>query len=110
MPKWIITSPSGYRWHNVHGWIDPEKAAVAASTYTEAEKQCAAMPAGGCWMELKPMEKPVCSECGSDDIKTDAYAIWDAEKQDWVLDTAFEKPSVCEKCGGECSLEWVEVE
>lgn len=106
MPKWRITSQSGHRWQKENGWIS---IAGLATVYSDEEKAVMTLPAGGLWEQLKSMEKPVCTECGSDDIKTDAYAVWDVVKQDWVLDQAFEKPCVCEKCSGECSIEWVEV-
>lgn len=44
--------------------------------------------------------KPVCTECGSDDVRCDAYAIWDIEAQDWVLLTTFDNTD-CEKCGAD---------
>ena len=46
----------------------------------------------------------VCSYCQSEDIKKDAYAVWNKEKQEWELDAIFDKGSVCEDCGGETSL------
>lgn len=49
----------------------------------------------------------VCRHCGSSDVLTDAWAAWNAEKQDWVLhDTLTE--AFCRHCDGETSL--VEVE
>ncbi|MBR0693633.1 hypothetical protein [Bradyrhizobium lablabi] len=54
--------------------------------------------------------KPVCDECGSDDVKADAYAEWCVESQTWEISATFEKGSVCESCGGECSLKWVYVD
>lgn len=54
----------------------------------------------------KPKEKPVCTQCGSDDVLADAYAWWDVDKQEWALSNTFDN-SYCEDCEGECSLEWV---
>ncbi|MCP3463577.1 hypothetical protein [Bradyrhizobium sp. CCGUVB23] len=54
-------------------------------------------------------EKPICSHCGSDDVQADAFAAWSVETQEWFLTTTFDKNSVCEDCGGECALKWVEV-
>lgn len=54
-------------------------------------------------------EKPVCSHCGSDDVRADGYAAWNVETQEWELVATFDKGSVCEACEGECSLDWVEV-
>jgi hypothetical protein len=54
--------------------------------------------------------KPVWRDCGSDDVRADAYAIWNVEAQEWELSATFDKGSVCEACGGECSLKWIEIE
>src|SRR3990167_2470355 len=48
--------------------------------------------------------KPVCATCGSDDVKVDAYAVWDHVTQEWLLATTFDKGAVCEVCGGETRL------
>lgn len=57
----------------------------------------------------KPRIKPVCSHCGSDDVKGDAYAVWDTERQTWEVagGDVFDKGAVCEKCDGETRLKWV---
>ena len=52
-------------------------------------------------------EKPVCAECGSDDVRADAYAEWNVDTQQWEVSATFDKGAVCETCGGECSLKWV---
>jgi hypothetical protein len=49
--------------------------------------------------------KPVCCTCGSDDVRADAYALWDPVSQEWGLSATFDKGGVCEKCGGETRLE-----
>lgn len=54
------------------------------------------------------MEKPVCNRCGSDAVLRDAYAEWDVEKQDWVLQNVFDD-AFCEDCEGECKLEWKDI-
>lgn len=54
-------------------------------------------------------EKPICANCGSDDVKSDAYADWNIETQRWELTGTYDKGSYCERCQDECSLEWVEV-
>lgn len=48
---------------------------------------------------------PCCSECGSTEVRSDAYAEWDIVSQQWVLLTEFDNTD-CEKCGGECSISW----
>jgi len=52
------------------------------------------------------MEKPICSTCQSDDVLVDAWAAWNANTQAWELDNTFDNAH-CNKCDGECSLEWV---
>lgn len=52
-------------------------------------------------------EKPVCRKCGSDDVLADAYAAWNVERQEWQLQTTFDKGSVCNACSGECRIKWV---
>lgn len=52
-----------------------------------------------------PKIKPVCTECGSDDVLRDAFADWDNEKQDWVLQNTFDF-SFCNNCENECDLNW----
>jgi ribosomal protein L37AE/L43A len=53
------------------------------------------------------LEKPVCAACGSDDIREDAYAVWDVHSQAWTLQTTFDD-YVCKDCGG-TELQWVEI-
>jgi hypothetical protein len=52
--------------------------------------------------------KIVCSECGSDDVFRDAWAVWNVESQDWELGTVFDQ-GFCDACGREQSLEEVAV-
>ena len=54
-------------------------------------------------------EKPVCTQCGSDDVKADAWAVWDYEEQEWVLDNAFDN-NFCEFCEDSCKLNWIKEE
>lgn len=49
---------------------------------------------------------PICTACGSAEVRSDAYAEWDAENQCWSLVTTFDNTD-CENCGGECRVEWV---
>lgn len=51
--------------------------------------------------------KPVCEECGSDNVWVDATAAWDIATQKWVLESTFQQ-EYCEQCDGETTLEWVE--
>lgn len=54
------------------------------------------------------MKQPVCTHCGSSEVLLDAYAVWDMEKQAWVLQNTFDA-AVCEICDGECNVKMVEV-
>lgn len=51
-----------------------------------------------------PPIKIVCSFCGSEDVRRDAYAEWDPDIQKWTLGTVFDQ-GYCEQCGGEASLD-----
>jgi hypothetical protein len=101
----IITSMGNNCWNKSLGWVDRAQ----ATEFTPEEKATFPLPVGGAWFDLKPKEKPVCRECGSDDVRADAYAVWNVEAQEWEVSATFDKGSVCEKCGGECSLKWIEV-
>lgn len=45
-----------------------------------------------------------CSNCGSVDIKADAWAEWDFNAQQWVLSQTFDATH-CEDCEGEASCD-----
>lgn len=45
----------------------------------------------------------ICSECGSDDVVRDAWAAWDADRQEWVLASVFDD-GFCEACERSVSL------
>lgn len=49
-------------------------------------------------------DAPVCQECGSLDVKADAYAAWDTDTQQWDVAETFDKGAVCEDCGGPTRL------
>lgn len=51
----------------------------------------------------------VCAECGSDDVRRDAWGEWDVENQCWELGTVFDQ-GYCESCGGEASLDEKELD
>jgi hypothetical protein len=46
----------------------------------------------------------VCTGCGGDDVKDDSYSSWDSVNQCWEHCSEFDN-TVCEDCGGDCSLE-----
>jgi rRNA maturation endonuclease Nob1 len=57
---------------------------------------------------FKTYTKKVCSQCGGTNVLIDAYAEWDFEAQEWVLQNTFDA-SVCEDCGGETSIDDIEM-
>ena len=50
--------------------------------------------------------RPVCDQCGSDDIRIEAYIEWNAMKQDWKLKEVTDN-IVCCSCGHDCKPRWV---
>jgi hypothetical protein len=55
-------------------------------------------------------EKPVCRNCGSDNVCIDAAARWDNELQDWKLSGTHDSGH-CDNCEEEFKrLDWVPVE
>jgi hypothetical protein len=52
------------------------------------------------------MKIPVCSHCGADEVRADAYAEWDVSAQQWAIAQTFDKGAYCGPCDGETSLEW----
>lgn len=53
-------------------------------------------------------EKPVCSACGSEDVTKDAWAEWDIEKQDWVLQNVYDD-TFCQTCEESQKVNWLPV-
>lgn len=51
----------------------------------------------------------ICRDCGGENVKRDAWASWNFEKQDWVLDNYFDD-AFCEDCEGSTSIDEEEVE
>lgn len=54
--------------------------------------------------------KKVCARCGSEDVKFDAFAVWNFEEQRLEVCMVSDKGDVCEDCDGECRIIDVEVE
>jgi hypothetical protein len=50
----------------------------------------------------------ICGTCGSDEVSRDAWADWDTRTQQWVLGAVFDYGH-CHKCGGETSIQEVEL-
>ncbi len=55
--------------------------------------------------------KPVCPECGSDDIQLDAQVTWDAIRQDWDVHNVNETGGWCVACDDEFKYaEWTDAD
>lgn len=50
----------------------------------------------------------VCSDCGSSDVRREAWAEWDVEDQEWVLGQVFDQ-GFCGACVGDASLQEIEL-
>jgi hypothetical protein len=50
---------------------------------------------------------PVCSNCNSDDIISQATAQWSNEAQEWQLANTFGQPAHCNFCNGPCGIVWL---
>lgn len=48
----------------------------------------------------------VCNVCGSDHVTRDAWATWDVDAQDWILEVAFDHAH-CHRCMGVARLDRV---
>ena len=53
--------------------------------------------------------KQVCGNCGGEDVRVDAWAVWNVEEQKWELETTFDAGN-CSDCDGECSIDEVPCE
>lgn len=45
-----------------------------------------------------------CGKCGGTNVRADAYAAWNVEKQEWELAATYDKGAACEDCGDECRI------
>jgi hypothetical protein len=52
--------------------------------------------------------KQVCETCGSENVKVDAWAVWDTDTQQWELQSTYDH-AYCDDCAGECHVEEVEI-
>ncbi len=44
-----------------------------------------------------------CAHCGGDSVVRDAWASWDIENQEWVLESVYDH-AYCNDCEGETSI------
>lgn len=61
-------------------------------------------------MACEPKTRPVCGSCGSGDVVVDAFARWDSDAQDWDLTAAYPETAICEECGLNAPLRWINIE
>ena len=47
--------------------------------------------------------KKVCKHCGSENVVKDAWAEWDEDKQEWVLQQVFDY-DYCTDCEGDTTI------
>lgn len=52
-----------------------------------------------------PPKRPVCKECGSPNVRQDAWVKWDHEHQQWKLD-GIVTTATCLRCERQTTLEW----
>ncbi len=52
-------------------------------------------------------QKPVCSECGSDNVTRDGILDWNVNAQEWQYHAPLDNTD-CNECGGECNLKWID--
>ena len=51
----------------------------------------------------------ICRDCGSENIRVDAYGSWDSEKGDWILHSVYDE-TCCMECDGSVDLVTVDEE
>lgn len=52
--------------------------------------------------------RPVCEHCGSSNVCHDAWAVWDNDKQEWVLGNVFDY-TFCQECESETHLKEIQI-
>lgn len=59
-------------------------------------------------MSQQTKQKPVCQECGSDDVSFDAAAVWNQETQQYELSSTFDSGG-CRNCEQEFKhVDWID--
>lgn len=54
--------------------------------------------------------KPICPRCGSSDVKSDAYAEWCVETQEWEMIITFDGIDCESCCRSDVGSKWVDAE
>lgn len=50
----------------------------------------------------------VCNTCGNSNVLRDAWAVWDFEEQDWVLQQTFDD-AYCQICDGPTKIHSLQI-
>ena len=53
-------------------------------------------------MGSQPVRK-ICKNCGGDNVRADAWAVWDVERQKWELGEIFQH-TFCGDCDGDTTI------
>lgn len=61
-------------------------------------------------MADRKMTTMVCTTCGGESVKSDAWAVWNVPNQKWELESEPYDFSYCNDCDGECRVEERQVE
>lgn len=49
---------------------------------------------------------PACNKCGSNDVRCEAYAKWNAKTQAWLITELLDGNTCCNACGQDCLIKW----
>lgn len=55
------------------------------------------------------MKRMICIHCKGENVLLDAWASWDIENQEWVLESVYDHAH-CHDCEGETTIQETEVE
>ena len=56
--------------------------------------------------DLHMRARPSCSKCGSSQVLTEAFVIWNERLQRWDISELLEGNTVCNKCGQDTEIKW----
>jgi len=56
--------------------------------------------------DLRKKVLPMCSNCGSSNVRTEAFAEWNTVTQDWRVRELLDGNQVCADCGQGCEIKW----
>lgn len=56
--------------------------------------------------DLRMRAKPACSKCGSSQVMTEAFALWNERLQRWDVSELLDGNTVCNSCGQATEIKW----